>query len=121
MSNYPTDAQLKLLEIIVAAVKKNDNKPIHQNDAARLLRRKSEELGIKTRERKRKEYVSHADLITSHVMNKGENFEKALKELLEVPTGELGKTKTHHLDIEVMIKNILKTLPKVLEKMRYLA
>jgi len=113
LATYDKSHQAHLLKILVTE-SNNRGKPLHPNEAARLLRRESEIKNYKPRQPKKgKKHATATEMTVNHVYRQINNLEKGLEELSSVPTAELKRVKgTHFLDMLQELKHLQKQVAK---------
>lgn len=103
LAKYEQNDQKKMLRAIQDEVKKRDGKPIHPNEAARILRAESGKRNITPQRGSRgRTNVPHAQLVGNHVTQKVEQLTKALKELKELTLADL-RTLTNPTAIDLQM------------------
>lgn len=88
LATFEKQHQTIMLERIREAVKAN-GKPIHPNEAVRILRGEAERRKISPRKTRGRIHVTHAQLVARHVTKTIEQLCKALGELKEIGRQEL--------------------------------
>jgi ParB/RepB/Spo0J family partition protein len=119
LATYPKADQRFMLDVLWKAAM-TKGKPLHPNEAARILRGAAQNKGIKLQKGKRgKTHKTHEGLVLSNVEVRGNEFLQSIKELLLLDEDGIAKvTKPHPLDISELMKRIRLLMNRAEEKLR---
>ena len=116
LTTYPGAYQESGLRILQEEVVKR-GKPLHPNEAGRILRCAAQKSGIEPRRSKKGRRIrTYEEMVLGHVQAEGEKFLKSLKELLSLDGTNIEKvTEPHPIDISNMVNRIEIQLSKAKE------
>ncbi len=119
LAKFKPDEQLIYLKKVLEAIKANDNKPIHPNKLARILRGEMERKGTKPNKAGRgRTHSSHGQLVARHLVSCTNQLDEALKEFEELSSETVKElVNPHFLDIERSLQLIVKRANKQLERL----
>ncbi len=119
LATYPKADQGFMLDVLWKAATAK-GKPLHPNEAARILRGAAQNKGIKPQKSKKgRSHKTHEELVLSNTHVKGNEFLQSIKELLSLNDDEVAKVRNPHpLDMSELMKRIRLFVDRVEEKIR---
>lgn len=125
IAKYPEKEQVRMLGVIKDAESKrgngNGSKPIHPNDANRLLKKFAQQEGIEASKGRGRNNTSHEELVAKHLATNLRNLGLSLDEFMSIPKKALPNLgSVHFTDIEKDIEKIIKKGEKLLSRLRLL-